>query len=73
MRLIYGWIQMEIPFSQNVQVELWNIIGALVHTQKVVNPTGTTTVSVENFTSPSGLYFYKIKSKGAILKSGKLM
>ena len=50
-------IQMEIPFSQKVQIELWNSFGVLVYSQNVESPTGVSTINVEKFTETKWALF----------------
>ena len=59
----------ELPSTTAAVVELYSIIGTLQQKQKL--HTGNNTINTEPLSN--GVYFYKITSKQAIIKQGKIV
>jgi hypothetical protein len=56
--------------NENATIELYNMLGAKVYSQKVDGTDGTISISTENL--KAGLYFYSLNEGGKISRPGRL-
>ena len=56
--------------NENATIELYNMLGAKVYSQKVDGMDGTISISTENL--KAGLYFYSLNEGGKISRPGRL-
>jgi len=56
--------------NENATIELYNMLGAKVYSQKVDGLDGTISISTENL--KAGLYFYSLNEGGKISRPGRL-